>query len=309
MGQTLYPAGCVLDRTGKPVTGFAGMGCEMSSEAIVRAPGAFVPGARYAQHRAEGANQVFVDVDAYGEFYHDYSPDHPMTMMRDRDNRLARLSLGMTHYQLVMGSENATAWSAGVVHYSHGTAQAHVSIVWKVKNDKDRFGGWWPSDRLPLFFKTFTPTEDEARLLFGAADRLPLFDAVFHDSVIASDRWEFGLMKVSGMEGARFARALLYGTPTIWPLDRQEVRRTGPWLKAAHDDFRIAHGWNAPVALTGFRWETADRLVQTTSFADGRTLTANFSSTPFQGLATHCVRVKRPEKAAIDLCPPALPTR
>jgi hypothetical protein len=305
--KDLYPSGCVQDAAGKPVTGFAGMGCEMSSEAIVRAPGPFVPGARYARHRADGARQVFVDVDAYGEFYHDYSPDHPMTMSRDRLNRLARLDLGMRHYKLVMGSENVTAWSAGVVHYSHGTAQAHVSTVWKVKQDNARFGGWWPADRLPVFFKTFPPTPDESRLLFGASDRLPLFEAVFHDSVIASDRWEFGLMKVADVEGLRFARALLFGTPTLWPLDRQELRRIGPWLKAAHDDFRLTHGWDAPVALTGFTWETPDRLVQTTRFADGKTITANFGPASFQDLATNCVRVKHPAAATQDFCPPPLP--
>ena len=53
-----------------------------------------------------------------------------------------------------------------------------------------------------------------------------------------------------------------------------------PWLKAAQDDFRIAHGWDAPVALTGFRWETPDRLVQTATYADGRRITANFGAAP-----------------------------
>lgn len=114
-------------------------------------------------------------------------------------------------------------------------------------------------------------------------------------------------MKVSGVEGSRFARALLYGTPTMWPLDRQELKRIGPWLKAAQNDFRLAHGWGAPVALTGFRWETPDHLVQTTVFADGGVLTANFGATPFEGIATNCVRVAKPATAPFNLCPPPLP--
>ncbi|ESQ83229.1 hypothetical protein AEAC466_13335 [Asticcacaulis sp. AC466] len=302
----LYPSGCIITADGKPKVGFANRGCYMSSEAIARHPGPSVTGARYAGHIADGANQVFIDVDAFGDFFADFSPDHPMTQAKDRANRLTRLNQGIDTYHLVIGSENVTAWSSGVAHYSHGTAQTHALAIWPLLSDK-RFNGWWPGERPPLFFTPFTPTADEARSLFGAADRLPLFEAVFHDSVVAADRWEFGLMKVKGEERRRFARALLYGTPTMWNLDRRELARVGPWLKAAQDDFRTAHGVDTPVALTGFDWLTPDRLVQQTTYADGRVLTANFGDAPWQGLASDCVRVARPKTPPVDLCPPADP--
>ena len=299
----LYPTGCVIEADGKPKTGFANRGCYMSTEAIARYPGPFIPGQRYAGHKAAGANQVFVDVDAFGEFFDDHSPDHPMTMAQDRANRLMRMGLGIDTYTLVIGGENVTAWSSGVNHYSHGTAQAHVSAVWAILSNRERFGAWWPEDRPGIFFKAFTPTSDEARSLFGAADRLPLFEAVFHDSVVAADRWEFGLMKVTGEERSRFARSLLYGTPTLWNLDRRELVRVGPWLKATEADFHLAHGTDTPAALTGFRWLTSDRLVQQASYADGRVLTANFGEAAWQELEADCVRLTRPDRAAADLCP------
>jgi hypothetical protein len=301
----LYPSGCIIDAAGKVVAGFADRGCELSSEALVRRRGPFVPAQRYAGHIADGANQVFVDVDAYGDFHEDHSPDHPMSMARDRANLLARLGLAIDRFKLVLGSENVTAWSSGVTHYSHGTAQAHASAIWPIQADHARFGGFWPPDRPGIFFKPFQPTPDEARLLFGAADRLPLFDAAFHDSVVAVDRWEFGLMKVPSAARGRFARALLYGTPTIWSLDRRELARVGPWLKAAQDDFRKIHGGGAPLALTGFRWLTPDRLVQQTTYADGRVLTANFGETAWKGLRPDCVRATWTRRRAMDFCPPA----
>jgi hypothetical protein len=61
------------------------------------------------------------------------------------------------------------------------------------------------------------------------------------------------------------------------------------------------------VALTGFRWLTDDRLVQQTTYADGRVLTANFSGAPWQGLGPDCVRVALPGQAPADMCPPADP--
>ncbi len=299
----LYPSGCIVKADGQGMTGFANRGCEMSSEAIARHPGAPSPDSRYARHVDDGASQVFVDVDAFGDFKEDFSPDHPMTLDRDRANRLARLRLAIRKYKFVLGSENVTAWSSGVTHYSHGTAQTHAIAIWPLLKDK-RFGGWWPPERPGLFFKPFEPTPDEARSLFGASDRLPLFEAAFHDSVVAADRWEFGLVKVVGAERLRFARALLYGTPTMWNLDRKELKRVGPWLKAARDDFRIAHGDGTPVALTGFRWLSDDHLVQQVTYADGRVLTANFGASAWRGLEPDCVRVVRRGKS-IDLCPPA----
>ena len=70
----LYPSGCIVDAAGKVVAGFADRGCSMSSEAIVRRKGPFVPAQRYADHLKDGAGQVFVDVDAFGDFQEDFSP-------------------------------------------------------------------------------------------------------------------------------------------------------------------------------------------------------------------------------------------
>ena len=303
----LYPAGCIRNADGEVKHGFANRGCEMSSEAVARHPGAPSPASRYAGHVKDGATQLFIDVDAFGEFYDDFSPEHPMTKARDRANRLARLGMAIDQYKLVLGSENVTAWSSVVTHYSHGTAQAHVAPLWKLQRDRERFGGYWPPDQPPLFFKPVSLTPDESRLLTTPADRLPLFEAAFHDSVVAADRWEIGLMKFSGEERQRFARALLYGTPTLWNLNQKELKRTGVWLKAAQDDFKIAHGWDTPVALTGFAWLTPDHLVQQTTWADGRVLTANFGTTTWQGLGPDCVRVITPANKPDDLCPPATP--
>jgi hypothetical protein len=303
----LFPAGCLRDAQGKIVTGFANLGCEMSSEATARHPEAPSPVSRYASHLRDGVSEVFLDVDAFGEFYDDYSPDHPMTKARDRANRLARMAMAIDRFHLVLGSENVTAWSAGVTHYSHGTAQAHVSAVWALQKNKTRFGKYWPEDRPAFYFKPIQLTADEVRALFGPTDRLPLFEAVFHDSVVATDRWEFGLMKVAGEERQRFAHSLLYGTPTMWHLDQRELARVGKWLKAAQDDFNIAHGSGTPVALTAFSWLTADHLVQQATYADGRVLTANFSRIAWRGLGSGCVRVTWGAQPIIDICPPVDP--
>ncbi|ESQ86735.1 glycoside hydrolase [Asticcacaulis benevestitus] len=305
-GPDLYPSGCLRDAKGAIVPGFANRGCQMSSQAIANHSGGFVPAKRYADHIEAGASQVFIDVDAFGTFYDDFSPDHRMTKAQDRNNRLARMGMGIKTFGLVQGSENVTAWSSGVTHYTHGTGQAHMIAVWPILNDT-RFKGYWPPERPPIYFGHFTPTPEEARGLFGPADRLPLFEAVYHDDVVAVDRWEFGLTRVMGAEKSRYARALLYGIPTMWNLDRRELKTYGAWLKAAHDDFQAVHGVSAPVALTQFEWLSDNRLVQRVQFADGRTVTANFGDSVWKDLQPNCVRVSGSDNRDTIFCPPKLP--
>jgi hypothetical protein len=168
-----------------------------------------------------------------------------------------------------------------------------------------RFNGYWPPERPPIFFGRFTPTADEARALFEPADRLPLFEAVYHDAVVAVDRWNLSLTKVVGQEARRYAGSLLYGIPTIWNPDRRDLASTGVWLKAAHDDFQAVHGVSAPVALTDFAWLTDDRDVQQVGYADGRIVTANFGRKAWQGLPPNCIRVTGRAAPARTFCPPA----
>ncbi len=301
-GHELYPAGCIVNADGSVKAGFADRGCELSSEALRQRTAAPDIASRYEAHVRDGVTSVFVDVDAFGEFYRDYHPDHPMTVARDRENRLARLGVAMTRYNFVLGSEHVGAWSHGVSHYSQGTAQAHV--VWRLNQGRERFGGWWPPQRPPFFLRPVQLTAEEARATFGPADRVPLFEAAFHDSIISTDRWNYPLMKLTGLERQRFAQSLLYGTPTMWSFDQRELARAAPWLRAAHDGFRRAHGWEAPVALTAFAWLTEDHLVQQTTFVDDRVIVANFTDAPWHGLGAQCVRVTWSGDAPFDVCPP-----
>src|SRR5262249_12701760 len=162
-------AGCIQEHSGAPAAGFANRGCNLSSEALRQRTTAPNIASRYAQHVQDGATAVFIDSDAFGEFFADYSAAHPMTMARDRDNLYARLSDGITQYHFVLGSEHVHAWSHAVAHFSHGGAQSHV--IWLAQADHDRFGGWWPPERPGIFFKTVDFTPVEQRAMFGAAER------------------------------------------------------------------------------------------------------------------------------------------
>ena len=54
----------------------------------------------------------FIDCDAYGEFYDDYSPLHPATQVDGMRARLDRLAWIRDAHQLVIGSEGGSAYAA-----------------------------------------------------------------------------------------------------------------------------------------------------------------------------------------------------
>ena len=100
-----------MNRDGKRRTGFAGRGCELSSEAFARAEATLKPlETRVAKQLRDGANSYFLDVDAFGELHDDYSPAHPMTVYQDQKHRLTRLRY-LRDRKVVLGSEDGVAWS------------------------------------------------------------------------------------------------------------------------------------------------------------------------------------------------------
>lgn len=46
----------------------------------------------------------------FGELYEDFDPEHPMTLARDRENRMDRMR-ALADAGFVLGSESAAAWS------------------------------------------------------------------------------------------------------------------------------------------------------------------------------------------------------
>jgi hypothetical protein len=271
----------------------------LSSEALRRAKTPFVD-QRIAAAKALGASGYFVDSDAFGDLYEDFDPTHPMTRARDRENRMSRMR-AVVDAGFVLGSESAVGWSTPVVHFSHGNETITTDAYWALLADRARMGGWYPSDRPGLFFKPIELTEDERRELFDPTARVPLFQAVFHDSVVATDRWEMSLMKVPALAAPRTLLALLYGVPTLFSLDRRALREHGPRLTALARFFEPFHRKIATLPLVSFAYLSDDRRVQRARFGTDVEVIANFGEEERAGVRGGCVEVRGGERAT--LCP------
>ncbi len=289
----LYPEGCIVKRDGKPKAGFANRGCELSSEAFARAEPTLKPLAtRVDRQLRDGANSYFVDVDAFGELYDDFSPAHPMTVFEDRENRLARLRYARDR-KVVLGSEQAVAWSVPAIDFAHGGVSVQNGVLWAENRGADKpMGKWWPPDRPRVFFDPYEPSANFRAAKFDAAVRVPLYQAVFHDALVSVDRWEIPMAKLPSLAPTRQLFELLYGVPSIWAMDRRALREARQPFTALLKFFAPLHGRIATLPLTSFEWLTPDRLVQRTRFANQVTLTANFGARPFEGVGAGCIAAR-----------------
>jgi Glycosyl hydrolases related to GH101 family, GH129 len=287
--ERLYKTGGVMDVQGRRVRGFQGHGLQLSSEALKRANTSFVAD-RITSAINIGANSYFVDSDAYGDFFDDYDPMHPMTPSVDRENRIQRLRYISRERGLILGSESAVAWSVPFLHFTHGPETLHTSFLWNLHKQERVFGGWWPPERPPIFFKQVQADPEFVRAEYDPSYRIPLYQAVFHDSIVATDRWESSLLKFKNLIQVRSLMTLLYGVPTIWNLDLKTLKSDGQRLKTLYAFFSPIHRRIGTLPLTRYEWLTKNRLVQRTQFGDELSLTANFGTTAFGELQPRCIQ-------------------
>jgi hypothetical protein len=288
---TIYPDGCIVNRDGKPRTGFAGRGCELSSEAMRRVEPTLQPIAkRLDTMLRDGANSYFLDVDAFGELHDDWSPAHPMTVFQDQANRLARLKVARDR-GIVLGSEEGVAWSLSLVDFVHGAGGTRNAAIWA--EPKGTYGKWWPPDRPGFFFMPMEPPSESFRVSrYGATFRVPLYAAAFHDVVVATDRWDVPMNKYPSIASTRQLIEILAGTPSIWAMDRNVLADWREPFAALDRFFGPLHARIATRRLTSFDWLTPDRRVQRSRFEDVVELTANFRDEKYEGIAPGCLHAR-----------------
>lgn len=294
--RALFATGAIVKHDGKRRTGFAGRGYELSSEALRRAERDWI-GERIGRVAASGADAPFLDVDAFGDLFDDFDPAHPMTPWRDRENRVARMRRIGLERGLVLGSEVGVAWSTPALHFAHGAHAIGGDDLWGLLGPRGKasFGSWGPPVRPDIFFKETVVSADVARALYDPTARVPLYQTVFHDALITTDRWEFSPVKLRGHVRARVLLELLYLQPAVWNIDLAMLDRHGARLAALHRFFAPLHRAFGVARLEDFALLGPDRLVQRATYAGGLTLTANFGAKAAFGVPPLAIAARWPD--------------
>jgi len=277
----LYRTGGIVRADGSLRRGFKGKGCLLSPKAA----------RPYVEKRVANlmrifhANSWFIDCDGFGQYFDDYSEAHPATQASDLQERMSRCAWIRDTYGAVIGSEGCSAGAAATLHFAHGVMTPPIG--WgdpdlNSRESKYYLGSYYPPTAPAVFFKSVPVKEDYRYIYFNPRFRLPLFQAVFHDSVVATHHWGSSSLKFADTARTIGLLELLYNVPPLYHLNRQEFEQRQKQIKAHYDFFSPLHRELGLLPLTDFRWLTEDRSVQQTVFGDRVQLIANFGERAFQ---------------------------
>ena len=96
--------------------------------------------------------------------------------------------------------------------------------------------------------------------------------------MITTHHWLLDNLKLSNVRAENELTQLLYNVPPLYHLTDATLKQRLPVIQRQDRFFRPLHQRLAAQALTDFRWLTADKQVQQTTFADGTRLVVNFSA-------------------------------
>ena len=280
---SLYETGAIVNADGTKNRGFKKKGYHLSP--LVAQP--------YVEDRVNGIvaqmptdfNTWFIDCDAYGELFDDYSSSHPATQLDDMNARLARIAWIRDTHKMVVGSEGGAAYAATTIHFAHGMT---VPVIgWgdpdmKEKTSPYYIGGYWPPEGPAIHIKQVPLKPNYLYHYYDPRFRLPLYQIVFHDSVITTNHWLSGSLKFENAIETLALLELLYNVPPLYHLNMAEFSKHKAWIQRHYAFFSPLHRHIGGQAMTDFEWLTDNKQVQRTEFGDAVEIFANFGTQVFE---------------------------
>ncbi|SPE59213.1 exported hypothetical protein [Verrucomicrobia bacterium] len=204
----------------------------------------------------------FIDTTTASPWNQCFNTNHLMTRTESREWKMKLLGYVSSDCKLVAGSETGHDAAVPYVDYFEGMLSLGPYRVPDAGRNMQRI-----LDQVP---------ERVAKFQVGQGYRLPLWELVYHDCVVAQWYWGDYNNKLPSLWDKRDLFNLLYGTPPMFMFDRnlwhsqkeriaQSYRHTCPYVRAT--------GYTE---MTNHRILSPDRNVQQTAFANGVTITVNF---------------------------------
>jgi len=278
--QELYDTGGITRRDGNKRKGFKQQGYMLSP--IAARP--YVEERVNRNFKNVPYNYYFVDCDAYGQVFDDYTPGRIVPQRQDAMARNDRLAWIRDTHGAVIGSEGGSSYAAPVIHVAEG--MFIPAFGWGDPDLKDKEseyyqGGYYPPEGPAIFFKASQLKEEYRYSHLDPRFRLPLYEVVFHDSVVSTSHWSKGNLKYPEEQDLIFLTQLLYQVPPMYHVNADEFNKRKDTMKTQYDFFSLLHRELGFSPMTDFAWLTADRLVQRTTFEDRVEIIANFSEQIF----------------------------
>lgn len=278
---SLYENATVTNKNGKKIEGFQGVGRKLNPTLAMpslkdRVSSILNTGLKF--------NSWFLDTDATGEVFDDYSEKHITTEEQDIKARIERMDYLQKEYGMVVGSEGGNDFASKAIAFAHGIETP--SFSWmdkdmsKNKDSKYYVGKYYSSNGgVPEMFSKQIPMKDNYKKLFmDSTYTIPLYKLVYNDSVITSHWWGWGTLKIQDEVQNRMLYEILYNVPPLYHIDKNEwqknkeliVKHTKVWSDFSQKAINKE--------MTDFKILSDDRLVQMSKYGENLKVIANFSN-------------------------------
>jgi hypothetical protein len=210
----------------------------------------------------------FIDTTTAAPWRECYDPDHPMTRSDSRHWKMELLRYMSQDMHLVTGSETGHDAAVPFVHYFEGMLSLGP---YRVPDSGRQMQRIW--DEVP---------ERVAKYQLGHQYRLPLWELVYHDCVVAQWYWGDYNNKLPALWGKRDLFNTLYGTPPMFMFSRNFWEQNKDRFAQSYKNTCTVVRAVGYSEMTDHRFLTEDKTVQQTSFANGVVVTVNFGDKPFR---------------------------
>jgi hypothetical protein len=270
--QAAWPDDIMLDAKGEPLQGWRvrGKDGQMYPCGVLCDKQAL----KYAEQRVPAELKThpyrcrFIDTTTASPWRECYNPKHPMTRSDSRHWKMELLRYMSEKMKLVTGSETGHDAAVPYVHYFEGMLSLGPYHVPDAGRNMRKI---W--DEVP---------EQVAKFQLGHKYRLPLWELVYHDCVVAQWYWGDYNNKLPALWQKRDLFNILYGTAPMFMFDRSLWEQNKEHFAQSYKNICNVTRAVGYAEMTDHRFLTPDRDVQQTRFANGVTVTVNFGEKPYR---------------------------
>ncbi|MFY8330588.1 glycoside hydrolase [Vagococcus carniphilus] len=282
--KQVFDAKTIMKPNGEYVSGFLGKGRKVNQTLIADESDYRM---KQVLSKKVPFNTWFLDTDAAGEIYNDFSPEHP-TSIKDDVNARVKRSNDLTKKGLVVGTETGNDYFNEAMVFAHGIETP--VIAWsdedmrKNKESEYYIGGYGSiGSKIPeRYSKVVSIKEQYKKIYIDPSYNIPLYKLVYNQSVITTHHWEWDSYKIEGETENRRLSEYLYNVPPMIHLDQES------WKNRKEDIIKNSKQWERyqteaiTKEMTDFQYLTEDKLVQSTTYGDDLIVTVNYSDKVFQ---------------------------
>lgn len=275
----VYNNKTIMKASGEYVSGFLGKGRKVNQTLI---PDEWQYRLKQVTSKTVPFNTWFLDTDAAGEIYNDFSPGHPTSINEDVKARLKRAA-GLADKGMVVGSETGNDYFNSGIVFAHGLETP--VIAWSdpdMRENKESpyyVGGYAAlSDCIPERYSKQVPLKEEYKATtIDPVYSVPLYKLVYNESVITTHHWEWDSYKIQDEVQNRRLKEYLYNVPPLIHLDAVT------WQERKQDIVANTKHWQdfqttaISQEMTDFTYLTQNKLVQETKYGPDLSVIANFS--------------------------------